>query len=127
VNKNSFRYAGAVVYRKYQVLHYEDLVALTLPAAMYLIGGCDFKETIITWLIVYHLSCLIFTLTTLHAAHHHPENFHDGDAPRYSFGDILSNCSSNCFYFSGKIVIGAYINCTPIWIGSISTILCSRS
>lgn len=59
-----------------------DLLALTLPLVMYLASGQTLLNTIIMWNFVVMVGSTHLYFVGLHAAHHHPEIFHDGDEPR---------------------------------------------
>ncbi|XP_069700190.1 cytochrome b5-related protein-like [Periplaneta americana] len=49
---------------------------------MYIFSGSSFIETFIMWSWILIVSSFSFVFIGLNAAHHHPEIFHDGDAPR---------------------------------------------
>ncbi|KAJ4433720.1 hypothetical protein ANN_16031, partial [Periplaneta americana] len=49
---------------------------------MYIFSGSSFTETFIMWSWILIVSSFSFVFIGLNAAHHHPEIFHDGDAPR---------------------------------------------
>lgn len=76
-------------YKKISRFELDDLVPLLLPMAMYTFGKSDIKEVLVTWIIIWHFSSLWFGCINLHAAHHHPEIFHDGDIARYIYLDTL--------------------------------------
>uniref|UniRef100_V5GUE1 Cytochrome b5-related protein n=1 Tax=Anoplophora glabripennis TaxID=217634 RepID=V5GUE1_ANOGL len=63
-----------------------DLTALILPAVMYFLGGQSLFSTFIMWNFIIVVGSCHFTFVALHAAHHHPEIFHDGDSPRSQQG-----------------------------------------
>nr|AEE62418.1 unknown [Dendroctonus ponderosae] len=59
-----------------------DLVAFTLPVFMYLFSGQSMLNTFLMWNFVIAIGSTHLFFVGLHAAHHHPEIFHDGDQPR---------------------------------------------
>ncbi|XP_017134250.1 cytochrome b5-related protein [Drosophila elegans] len=67
---------------KRNVLHWDDLIGLTLPIFLYLFTGADLFETLISWQIIVAVGSFIFGLVGLTAAHHDPRILHDGDAQR---------------------------------------------
>ncbi|CAG9826094.1 unnamed protein product [Diabrotica balteata] len=66
----------------YKSVAYTDLTYLILPAFMALTGGATITQTLIIWAFIMLMGSFVFTLIGLHAAHHHPDVFHDGDTPR---------------------------------------------
>lgn len=63
-------------------LRITDLSSFLLPLAMYLFGGRTFLDAFWMWNYVLFMGALHFGFVGLHAAHHHPDIFHDGDTPR---------------------------------------------
>uniref|UniRef100_V5GUG9 Cytochrome b5-related protein n=1 Tax=Anoplophora glabripennis TaxID=217634 RepID=V5GUG9_ANOGL len=63
-------------------LRITDLSSFLLPLAMYLFGGRSFLDAFWMWNYVLVVGALHFGFVGLHAAHHHPDIFHDGDVPR---------------------------------------------
>ncbi|CAH2001566.1 unnamed protein product [Acanthoscelides obtectus] len=59
-----------------------DLTAAILPISMYILGGQSLLATLWMWNFILHVGSCHFALVALHAAHHHPDIFHDGDTPR---------------------------------------------
>lgn len=60
-----------------------DFIPFTLPAAMYFFGQSNDILTIFKlWMIIICTSSFLFTITGIHAGHHHPLAFHDGDIAR---------------------------------------------
>lgn len=55
---------------------------LTIPIAMYFVGGSGLLHTLIMWNFIMAWGSLHFFMVGLNAAHHHPDIFHDGDTPR---------------------------------------------
>ncbi|XP_067013447.1 cytochrome b5-related protein isoform X2 [Anabrus simplex] len=60
----------------------EDFIPLIYPLVIYSYGVCSVRESIIMWLWIITVASFCFGCIGLNAAHHHPEIFHDGDAPR---------------------------------------------
>ncbi|KAJ8929854.1 hypothetical protein NQ314_017458 [Rhamnusium bicolor] len=63
-------------------LRLTDLSSFLLPAAMYVFGGHSILASLLMWTVIICVGALHFAFVGLHAAHHHPEIFHDGDTPR---------------------------------------------
>ncbi|CAH1154729.1 unnamed protein product [Phaedon cochleariae] len=59
-----------------------DLITLTLPTFMWIFGGQSLLATFGMYNFVMVMASLHFGFVGLHAAHHHPDIFHDGDTPR---------------------------------------------
>ncbi|XP_050511041.1 cytochrome b5-related protein-like isoform X1 [Diabrotica virgifera virgifera] len=66
----------------YESVAFTDLTYLILPAFMALTGGGTITQTLIIYALIMVMGSFVFTLIGLHAAHHHPDVFHDGDTPR---------------------------------------------
>jgi hypothetical protein len=60
----------------------EDLFPLFIPLLMYVYAGCGVTGAICMWTWIALVSSFVFGFIGINAAHHHPELFHDGDAPR---------------------------------------------
>lgn len=60
-------------------LHWDDLIAFTLPISMYIFGKNEFFAVIIMWVYIITASSFIFGVIGLNAGHHHPDNAHEGD------------------------------------------------
>ncbi|KAJ9600591.1 hypothetical protein L9F63_026270 [Diploptera punctata] len=60
----------------------EDLIPLIIPGSMLLFSNCGLKVALLMWIWVIMTSGFFFGAISLNGAHHHPEIFHDGDAPR---------------------------------------------
>ncbi|KAF2892875.1 hypothetical protein ILUMI_13292 [Ignelater luminosus] len=63
-------------------LHWSEIIPFTLPLSMYLVSGQPLLLTIGMWLFIVTFGSLWFGVVGFNAAHHAPEIFHDGDAPR---------------------------------------------
>jgi len=59
-----------------------DLIPFTLPLFMYIMGGQTLWATFLMWNFIIMIGSTHLFFVGLHAAHHHPEIFHDGDHPR---------------------------------------------
>ncbi|KAG5882187.1 hypothetical protein JTB14_016455 [Gonioctena quinquepunctata] len=66
----------------YRNLRLTDLSSFILPAFMYAFGGQSFLATMGMWTAIISVGSIHFAFVGLHAAHHHPDIFHDGDTPR---------------------------------------------
>ncbi|KAK5641844.1 hypothetical protein RI129_010391 [Pyrocoelia pectoralis] len=62
--------------------HLSDLVPFTLPLAMLLLSGVTPMAVLKMWLFIVTMASFIFGAIAFNAAHHHPDIFHEGDAPR---------------------------------------------
>uniref|UniRef100_A0A1B6CDY8 Cytochrome b5 heme-binding domain-containing protein n=2 Tax=Clastoptera arizonana TaxID=38151 RepID=A0A1B6CDY8_9HEMI len=63
----------------------EDLIGLVLPILLTIIGnfgGRNIVECLFIWTLIISSGSFFFGLIGVNAAHHHPDMFHDGDAPR---------------------------------------------
>jgi hypothetical protein len=49
---------------------------------MYVYTGCGITGAVWMWTWIVLVSSFVFGFIGVNAAHHHPELFHDGDAPR---------------------------------------------
>ncbi|XP_060522312.1 cytochrome b5-related protein-like [Cylas formicarius] len=59
-----------------------DLIPFILPAAMYIFGGQSLLATFGMWNYIILVGSTHLFVVGQHAAHHHPDIFHDGDEPR---------------------------------------------
>ncbi|KAG5882183.1 hypothetical protein JTB14_016451 [Gonioctena quinquepunctata] len=59
-----------------------DLSSLILPAFMYAFGGQTLLATMGMWACIISIGSFHFAFVGVHAGHHHPDVFHDGDTPR---------------------------------------------
>lgn len=60
-----------------------DLIPFSVPLAMYTLGWADgLADVLKVWAGILLLGSFLFTVTGIHAGHHHPEAFHDGDVAR---------------------------------------------
>ncbi|XP_063225470.1 cytochrome b5-related protein-like [Bacillus rossius redtenbacheri] len=64
------------------VLRKSDAIALILPAVMYFLGGAGFLQTLLMWSWIILTASFFFGVIGINGAHHHPDVFMDGDAPR---------------------------------------------
>uniref|UniRef100_A0A1Y1KP17 Cytochrome b5-related protein n=1 Tax=Photinus pyralis TaxID=7054 RepID=A0A1Y1KP17_PHOPY len=67
---------------KTQKMYLSDLIPFTLPLAMYLINTANPLAAVKMWLLIVTVASFIFGVIGFSAAHHHPDAFHEGDAPR---------------------------------------------
>lgn len=74
--EDAVRFAG-------QNLKLADTSVFLLPLGMYIFGGQSLLHTLGMWNFIIIVGSLHFGFVGLHAAHHHPDIFHDGDTPRY--------------------------------------------
>ncbi|KAF5270268.1 hypothetical protein FQA39_LY18884 [Lamprigera yunnana] len=84
-----FSYVRKVVemYRKKQSLNLIDVIPFSLPFVMFVLSGASLIDVLKMWLFIISLGSFVFGMIGVNAAHHHPEIFHEGDAPR-SRGNI---------------------------------------
>lgn len=61
-----------------------EWVGFLLPLAMYLFSGQSLWWTLVIWNYIILIGSTHFFFVGLHAAHHHPDIFHDGDTPRHT-------------------------------------------
>ncbi|XP_050298513.1 cytochrome b5-related protein-like [Anthonomus grandis grandis] len=62
-----------------------DFIAFTFPLFMYIFGGQPLLWTLLMWTYIVVIGSTHLFFVGLHAAHHHPEIFHDGDQPREEY------------------------------------------
>lgn len=67
---------------KSNVMHWHDVVALTLPLSMLIFSQLTLFEITQRWLFLNLVASFCFAAIGLNAAHHEPEIYHDGDANR---------------------------------------------
>uniref|UniRef100_A0A6P7FSX8 Cytochrome b5-related protein n=1 Tax=Diabrotica virgifera virgifera TaxID=50390 RepID=A0A6P7FSX8_DIAVI len=67
---------------QYKELRFTDLLGLLLPICMYVFGKDDLLSVFIMWNFVLVCGGTFMGFVGLNAGHHHPDVFHDGDAPR---------------------------------------------
>jgi hypothetical protein len=60
----------------------EDFIPLVIPLLMYVYADCGITGVVFMWTWILLVSSFVFGFIGVNAAHHHPELFHDGDAPR---------------------------------------------
>jgi hypothetical protein len=63
-------------------LRNEDLIPFIPLLVMYTYSGTTFVNTFVMWCWIVIIASFFFALNGVNASHHHPEIFHDGDAPR---------------------------------------------
>ncbi|XP_021912902.1 cytochrome b5-related protein-like isoform X1 [Zootermopsis nevadensis] len=63
-------------------LRKEDLIPFFPLLVMYTYSGTTFVNAFVMWCWIVVVASFFFSLNGLNAAHHHPDIFHDGDAPR---------------------------------------------
>ena len=64
-------------------LRLDDAIPLVIPLSMVGFAGASLGDAFRMWLWVTATSSLFFHIIAFNGAHHHPEIFHEGDAPRY--------------------------------------------
>ena len=57
------------------------IVPFVIPACM-LMSGASVLSTLIMWTFIVSACSVVFGFIGFTAGHHHPDIFHDGDAPR---------------------------------------------
>ncbi|KAJ9595349.1 hypothetical protein L9F63_027269, partial [Diploptera punctata] len=62
-------------------VHWDDLIPLVLPACMAMFTDVTWQEVIWMWMWITVASSLVFHIIAFNGAHHHPDIFHEGDAP----------------------------------------------
>jgi hypothetical protein len=62
----------------------DDAIPLVIPTSMMVFAGVSAGNAFWMWMWVTTSSSLFFHIIAFNGAHHHPEIFHEGDAPRYS-------------------------------------------
>jgi fatty acid desaturase len=72
-----FRFVSFFVHK--QKFFWDDLLAFTLPIAMYIFGNVNVAIVIKVWLSVVAGASVIFAITALNVGHHGTTIFHDGD------------------------------------------------
>ncbi|XP_066246438.1 cytochrome b5-related protein-like [Euwallacea similis] len=63
-------------------IKWTDFIAFLLPLFMYFFSGQTLGGTFLMWNFIVMIGSTHLFFVGLHAAHHHPEIFHDGDQPR---------------------------------------------
>lgn len=69
-------------YRIVQKQFYKDNFLMFLPPGLMLLFGNFGLSTLFLWTVTLLFTGLTFIGTGLTAAHHDPDNFHEGDEPR---------------------------------------------
>lgn len=67
---------------KFDALRMDDAIPLLIPLSMVAFAGSSPGEAFLMWMWVTATSSLFFHVIAFNGAHHHPEIFHEGDAPR---------------------------------------------
>jgi len=67
---------------KFDSLRADDTIPLVIPVSMITFGGMGPEDAFWMWMWVTTTSSLFFHIIAFNGAHHHPEIFHEGDAPR---------------------------------------------
>lgn len=62
--------------------HFSDLLPFTLPLAMYLFSDISLAKVLQMWIFVITIASFSLSVIGFSASHHHPDLFHEGDAPR---------------------------------------------
>ncbi|XP_069678874.1 cytochrome b5-related protein-like isoform X2 [Periplaneta americana] len=85
----SFMFHGHMFLRLWPVvkgnignLHMDDAVPLVIPFSMMVCAGVGAADAFWMWMWITVTSSLFFHIIAFNGAHHHPEIFHEGDAPR---------------------------------------------
>ncbi|XP_026280421.1 cytochrome b5-related protein-like [Frankliniella occidentalis] len=84
-------------------LAWTDAVALAVPAAM-LLSGAPLWDLWLMWTWVLVVSSLYFAMQGLSAGHHHPDNYHEGDAlgADNDYGLMQLAATGNCTGLRGR-------------------------
>jgi hypothetical protein len=69
---------------KIDSLRLDDSIPLVIPVSMMAFAGVSAVDAFWMWMWITVTSSLFFHIIAFNGAHHHPEIFHEGDAPRYS-------------------------------------------
>ncbi|XP_050439634.1 cytochrome b5-related protein-like isoform X2 [Adelges cooleyi] len=56
-----------------------DCLAFVIPMILMFSGNLSLNSVLCMWLLIIASMNMVFTFIGFHAAHHHPDNFHDGD------------------------------------------------
>jgi hypothetical protein len=75
---------------KFDALRMDDAIPLLIPLSMVAFAGSSPGEAFLMWMWVTATSSLFFHVIAFNGAHHHPEIFHEGDAPRYFLFRVLA-------------------------------------
>ena len=71
-------------------LRLDDAIPLVIPLSMVGFAGASLGDAFRMWLWVTATSSLFFHIIAFNGAHHHPEIFHEGDAPRYCLFRLIA-------------------------------------
>jgi hypothetical protein len=75
---------------KIDALRMDDAIPLVIPLSMLAFAGASRGDAFFMWMWVTASSSLFFHVIAFNGAHHHPEIFHEGDAPRYCLFRLLA-------------------------------------
>ncbi|XP_075150024.1 cytochrome b5-related [Haematobia irritans] len=64
------------------IMHWHDIICLSIPLSMYLSSNLTMMICIRQWLLITAISSIAFCIIGLNAAHHDPKIYHEGDANR---------------------------------------------
>lgn len=59
-----------------------DISLILFPLSIYLFGGQSFIHAMGMWTFILIVGSFFWGMIGIHAAHRHPDLFHDGDQPR---------------------------------------------
>jgi hypothetical protein len=62
-----------------RILHLDDLIPLSIPLLMYLVGTLAIKEILFMWFYIILFSSFWLGFVGVNTGHHHPHNNHEGD------------------------------------------------
>lgn len=79
---NFFKRVYYIAKGDHSLIQWYDFVPYTLPLVMYLMSDQSIFATLWMWTVIVAFGSFHFSAVGLNAAHHHPDIFHDGDAPR---------------------------------------------
>lgn len=68
---------GALRYQ--QELFWDDLLPLSLPALMFILGNSNIWIVLKVWFFIITLASFMYGFVSINAGHHHNKIFHDGD------------------------------------------------
>lgn len=76
---SSFAFRTISYFKKTNKFHWEDLIPVALPIAMYYFGQDDIWIVLKIWMIELSMSGFMMGVVGLNAGHHHPNVTHEGD------------------------------------------------
>ncbi|KAF5270267.1 hypothetical protein FQA39_LY18883 [Lamprigera yunnana] len=59
-----------------------DTIPFLLPFSMFVFSGASLTKVLAMWVVIICVGSFVFGVIGFNAAHHHPDIFHEGDAPR---------------------------------------------